>query len=209
MLGTQNLPLFISSAVLLNLTPGQDTMYILGRGISQGRKAAVISVLGISSGCLIHTLSAALGLSAVLWASESAFEVVKWAGAAYLVYLGVRLIFSPNHAVGGPRPAAADHWTIYRQAVLTNVLNPKVALFFMAFLPQFVDAATLHRVVPFLFLGTCFTFTGTCWCLVLASVSGALSGALQNNKRIARLTNALVGGLLMVLGLRLATSRRE
>ena len=121
MLGTQNLPLFIGSAVLLNLTPGQDTMYILGRGISQGRAAAVISALGISCGCIVHTMAALLGLSAVLATSSTAFLAVKWAGAIYLIYLGLRMLLAryADARIAPSRPA--DRWTIYRQAVLTNL----------------------------------------------------------------------------------------
>ena len=206
MLGTQNLPLFITSAVLLNLTPGQDTMYILGRGISQGRAAAVISALGISCGCIVHTLAAALGLSAVLATSAAAFQALKWAGALYLIYLGLRMLLGSQRARAVAPARPADRWTIYRQAVLTNLLNPKVALFFLAFLPQFVDPATAHRAVPFLFLGACFIFTGTCWCLVLACASGALSNLLRHTGA-ARVMDRLAGGLFVLLGLRLAIAR--
>src|SRR5438105_1230262 len=143
MLGTQHLLLFITSGLLLNLTPGQDTFYIIGRSIAQGRRAGVLSVLGITSGCVVHTLAAAFGLSAILATSVRAFLVVKFVGAAYLGYLGVRLIVDRSRPEAGlidlPRESG---WAIYRSGVLTNVLNPKVALFFMAFLPQFVDPAT-------------------------------------------------------------------
>jgi len=209
MLGTQNLPLFITSAVLLNLTPGQDTMYILGRGVSPGRAAAVISALGISCGCMVHTLAAALGFSAVLATSAAAFQAVKWAGALYLIYLGLRML-TARRAPGASTapPPAADRWTIYRQAVLTNLLNPKVALFFLAFLPQFVDPATTHRAISFLFLGACFIFTGTCWCLVLACASGAISRLLRRTGA-AQAMDRLAGGLFVLLGVRLAIARPQ
>src|SRR5688572_5126114 len=139
MFGTQHLELFILSGLLLNFTPGQDTLYIVGRSLSQGRRAGVLSVLGISSGSVLHTLAAAFGLSAILATSAQAFVVVKLVGAAYLVYLGVRMIVDRPTPVGtAPAFAIDSDWAVYRTGLLTNVLNPKVALFFLAFLPQFV-----------------------------------------------------------------------
>ena len=128
MLGTQNLPLFIASGLLLNLMPGPDTLYLAGRSSSQGRKAGVVSVLGISSGCAVHTVAAAFGLSAILAATASAFTVVRLAGAAYLVYLGLRLLLDRTVAATttGELPTQ-KLLTIYRQGVMTNVFNPKVA----------------------------------------------------------------------------------
>ena len=171
MFGTQNLLLFIVSGILLNLTPGQDTFYILGRSIAQGRRAGVLSVLGIVSGSVVHTTAAALGLSAILATSTRAFLVVKLAGAAYLVPLGLTMLLHRNEQVGEPTKVSQEtDWAIYRAGFLTNLLNPKVALFFMAFLPQFVSPSADSRVLTFLFLGGLFMTTGTIWCLVLASV---------------------------------------
>ncbi len=153
-LGTQHLGLFIVTGLLLNMTPGQDTVYILGRTLSSGRSAGVMSVLGISAGCLIHTLLAALGLSAILAASATAFLVVKYAGAAYLIWLGARMLAEardPSAAIRSFEPEGP--WAIFRAGLLTNVLNPKVALFFMAFLPQFVSPHADSRVLTLLFLG--------------------------------------------------------
>ena len=134
MFGTQNLVLFVVSGFLLNLTPGQDTLYIVGRSIAQGRRAGVLSVLGITSGCVVHTLAAAFGLSAILATSARAFLVVKWVGAAYLAYLGVRMIVDRSENSGGLREFGRESaWRIYRAGFFTNLLNPKVALFFMAF----------------------------------------------------------------------------
>ena len=167
MFGTQHLALFVVSGLLLNLTPGQDTLYIVGRSVSQGRRAGVLSVLGVVSGCAIHTLAAAaFGLSALLATSAHAFTAVKIAGAAYLVYLGIRMLVERAEAVGAS--VAFGHessWAIFRAGLLSNVLNPKVALFFMAFLPQFVAPDAESRILTFLFLGAVFIFNGTLWCL--------------------------------------------
>ena len=149
--GTQHLALFIVSGLLLAITPGQDTLYIVGRSVSQGRRAGFLSVLGIVTGCGIHAVAAAFGLSAVLATSAEAFFAVKLAGAAYLCYRGAQMILErQDHAEPDKRFAHESGWAIFRAGLLTNVLNPKVALFFMAFLPQFVSPAsgfTDHRAV--------------------------------------------------------------
>jgi threonine/homoserine/homoserine lactone efflux protein len=162
MFGIHNYWLFIVSGLLLNITPGQDTFYIVGRSISLGRRAGILSVLGNSSGCLVHTLAAGFGLSAILAASSHAFMMVKLIGAAYLVYLGLDILVtraSPGKEIAGDQPVRG--WIIYRQGILTNVLNPKVALFFLAFLPQFVEAGSHDKVLAFLILGMTFVFNGT------------------------------------------------
>jgi threonine/homoserine/homoserine lactone efflux protein len=139
MFGIHDFGAFLAAGILLNLTPGPDTFYILGRSIAQGRRAGIASVLGISSGALIHTLAAALGLSVLLTASASAFLAVKLAGAAYLVYLGAKMFFGRKSATTLPTGfSSSSFFTVYRQGLLTNVLNPKVALFFLAFMPQSV-----------------------------------------------------------------------
>ena len=147
--GTQHLALFIVSGLLLAITPGQDTLYIVGRSVSQGRRAGFLSVLGIVTGCGVHAVAAAFGLSAVLATSAEAFFAVKMAGAAYLCYRGVQMILErADHAGPEKRFAHESGWAIFRAGLLTNVLNPKVALFFMAFLPQFVSPVggfTDHR----------------------------------------------------------------
>src|SRR5690348_7314815 len=183
MLGIQDLPVFIVAGLVLNLTPGPDTFYILGRSLSQGRGAGIVSALAISTGCLFHTCAAALGLSVLLAKSAFAFELVRYAGAAYLIYLGVRMMISrgDEQESGEVRPRATLS-AIYRQGVLTNVLNPKVALFFLAFLPQFIDPSTQTRVGAFLLLGIIFTFNGTLWCIALAYFAAQLSGKLRGNR---------------------------
>ena len=209
MFGTQHLALFIASGLLLNITPGQDTLYILGRTVSQGRRAGVLSVVGIISGAIIHTLAAAFGLAAILAASASAFVVIKFAGAAYLAYLGIRMILS------GPETAGAESstfdkdsdWSIYRAGLLSNVLNPKVALFFMAFLPQFVAPTADSRVLAFLFLGAVFIFNGTLWCLFLVWAASAMNRRLRGRPSSGLLLKRAVGAMFVGLGVRLAVSK--
>jgi threonine/homoserine/homoserine lactone efflux protein len=190
MFGTQHLWLFAVSGLLLNITPGQDTLYIVARSVAQGRAAGLWSVLGISSGSVLHTIAAAFGLSAILATSAQAFLVVKLAGAAYLVYLGTKMLLERHAGAAAPGvDVAVRHepaWSIYRSALVTNVLNPKVALFFLAFLPQFVSPDAPSRVAAFLFLGAVFVFNGTLWCLVLVFGASAIGGRLRSNAAGAR-----------------------
>lgn len=208
MFGTQHLTLFVVSGLLLNLTPGQDTLYIVGRSVSQGRRAGVLSVAGVVSGCAVHTFAAAFGLSALLASSAHAFAVVKFAGAVYLGYLGVKMLLERVEPIGAAVEFANESgWAIFRAGLLTNVLNPKIALFFMAFLPQFVAPDAGSRVVSFLFLGAVFIFNGTLWCLILVWCASAMSRRLRQRRSSGVLLKRLTGALFVGLGVRLAVSK--
>jgi threonine/homoserine/homoserine lactone efflux protein len=208
MFGIHNYWLFIVSGLLLNITPGQDTLYIVGRSVSQGRRAGVLSVLGISTGCLGHTLAAAFGLSAMLAASSQAFMVVKFIGAAYLVYLGFQMVLSrasaPRQLTTG-QPARG--WMIYRQGILTNVFNPKVVLFFLAFLPQFIESGSSTKVVAFLILGLTFIFNGTIWCMLVVWFSSAFSQRLRERHSMESWLKRAAGALFVGLGLKIALEK--
>jgi RhtB (resistance to homoserine/threonine) family protein len=208
MFGIHDFVLFVTTGILLNLTPGPDTVYILGRSIAHGRRAGVASALGICVGSLFHTCAAALGLSAFLATSAWAFTAVKLAGAAYLIFLGVRALLERNRDLAIPAHfKRTDAAAAFRQGILTNMLNPKVALFFLAFLPQFIDAATPSKTIAFLVLGLTFVITGAIWCLMLAWFSSAFSARLRESPTVATLLNRIVGSLFIFLGLRLATTR--
>lgn len=208
--GIHDFGLFLCAGILLNLTPGPDTVYILGRSIAHGRRTGLASALGICAGSIFHTGAAAFGLSAFLATSAWAFSAVKLAGAAYLIFLGVCTLLQPENALRPPaefernNPAAA-----FRQGIFTNVLNPKVALFFLAFLPQFIDSAAPSKMTAFLILGFTFVTTGTIWCLMLAWFAAEVSGRLRGNARIAAALNRAVGALFIFLGLRLALAARQ
>ena len=210
MFGIHDFALFVTTGILLNLTPGPDTLYILGRSIAQGRRAGLASALGISVGSIFHTGAAALGLSAVLATSAWAFTFIKLAGAAYLIFLGVRALLEKPHelsmAAHFKRQGAA---AAFRQGIVTNILNPKVALFFLAFLPQFIDAAAPAKTIAFIVLGLTFVTTGTIWCLILAWFSSAFSARLRENPTLTALLNRAVGSLFIFLGLRLAVVARH
>ena len=208
MVGIHDFGLFLAAGILLNLTPGPDTVYILGRSIAQGREAGIASALGISLGSIFHTGAAALGLSAILATSALAFGAIKLIGGAYLIFLGIKMILDRRKQLSLPsnfrrRTSAAA----FRQGILTNMLNPKVALFFLAFLPQFIDPASNMKIAAFITLGLTFVATGTIWCLILARFASALSERLRANETISQWLNRTAGAFFVFLGLRLATAK--
>jgi len=208
MFGIHDFGLFLAAGILLNLTPGPDTAYILGRSIAQGREAGIASALGICVGSIFHSCAAALGLSAILATSAVAFAAIKLLGGAYLIFLGIKMLLDRRRQLSllsnfRRRTTIAA----FRQGVFTNVLNPKVALFFLAFLPQFIDPASNMKVFAFLMLGLTFVTTGTIWCLILAWFASAFSERLRTNETIGQWLNRAAGALFVFLGLRLATAK--
>jgi len=204
--GTHDIWLFILSGLLLNITPGPDTLYIVGRSSTQGSRAGAVAALGIGTGALVHICAATLGLSAILAASATLFNAVKIIGAVYLLYVGIGLIRSA--ATIATATIATDRRLtsmrgIFLQGFLTNVLNPKVALFFLAFLPQFVDSEAPNPLA-FLFLGAIFDINGTLWNLLVARLAAGISSALAPSMTFKQWFNRCVGGVLILVGLRLA-----
>ena len=208
MFGIHDFGLFVATGILLNLTPGPDTVYILGRSIAQGRGAGVASAVGISVGSIFHTGAAALGLSAILATSALAFGVIKVLGGAYLIFLGIKMILEKRKQLSLPSNfRRRNTMAAFRQGILTNILNPKVALFFLAFLPQFIDPASTTKVLAFLALGFTFVTTGTIWCVILALFASVFSERLRRNQTIAQWLNRTAGALFVLLGVRLATAK--
>lgn len=208
--GVHDLGLFVVSGLLLNVTPGADTLYIVGRSTVQGRKAGAVAALGIGAGCLVHTFAAAVGLSAILATSAAAFAVVKWVGAAYLVWLGIGLLRAGGRSARAPDAARfgeAGLARVFVQGLLTNVLNPKVALFFLAFLPQFIDAAAPNKALAFVALGLIFNVNGTLWNLFVAAMA-ASAGKRFGGGPAAAWLRRIAGGLFVYLGVRLALAER-
>jgi threonine/homoserine/homoserine lactone efflux protein len=210
MLGIHHYWLFVATAILLVITPGQDTFFILGRSLSSGRSAGIAAALGISAGSVIHTFAAALGLSALLATSPYAFMVVKFAGAAYLIYIGIRALITRSNGLPGSDTGVGDdgRWSAFRQGIVSNLLNPKVALFFLALMPQFIQASSPHKVGAFLVLGLSFVALGVAWCLVLAIAAANLRGAFLRRPSMANVLNKIAGAMFIALGLKLATSRQ-
>ncbi len=165
MLGTHSLGVFAATVFVVNATPGVDMMFTLARTLRHGVAGGLVAALGVAAGCVVHTLVAAFGLAALLAASGTAFALVKWAGAAYLVWLAIGMLRASGSAaeVAAPtveRAASPGLWQLFRQGVLTNVLNPKIAIFFLALLPQFIDAGAPDKLLAFLFLGAWFVVQG-------------------------------------------------
>jgi len=207
MLGIHDLWLFILSGLLLNITPGPDTAYIVGRSVQVGWRGGAAAVLGIEAGCLVHVFSAAIGLSALLAASSAAFALVKWAGAIYLGFLGIRMLVSkpqPNVTNARGANAVISLRLVFVQGALTNMLNPKVALFFLAFLPQFVSADSPHKAAAFVLLGMIFIGNGTLWCLGVAAFAASTASRVRQSGNALRWINRGLGGLFVYLGARLA-----
>lgn len=209
MWGIEHYWIFIVSSILLNITPGSDTIYILSRSIFQGQKAGVMSVYGIVSGSLVHTLLAGLGLSLILMQSALAFNIVKWIGAAYLIWLGIRSIMAKQEASPSIQAVTTQsNRKIYFQGMMTNVLNPKVALFYLAFIPQFVSPEQTYGAIPFILLGLTFSTTGILWCMLLVLFSSKMAKRLQSS-RISTYMNKITGGIFILLGLNLLRTSRH
>ena len=205
--GTHDLLLFIISGWLLNVTPGPDMLYIIGRSTAQGLRAGVVAALGVGAGIFVHIAATALGLSAILAASAGAFTLIKLLGAAYLVYVGLSLVFSSSTSFEGAtavRLAPASMRSVFMQGFLTNVLNPKVALFFLAFLPQFVESDATNKPLAFLFLGLVFNVNGTLWNLFVAWSAARMTAGLRQRATALKWFNRCVGGIFVALGVRLA-----
>jgi threonine/homoserine/homoserine lactone efflux protein len=209
MLGIHHYWLFIATSIVLIITPGQDTFFILGRSLAGGRGAGISAALGVSTGSVIHTILAALGLSALLATSPYAFMAVKFAGAAYLLYIGVRALLARGDGLPGETSVMPDgQWPAFRQGVLTNLLNPKVALFFLALLPQFIAVDSDGKVLAFMVLGLSFVTLGAAWCVMLAIAAAKLRAAFLRRPSMAQVLNKVAGAMFIGLGLRLATSRQ-
>lgn len=208
MLGIHDLALFVVSGLLLNMMPGPDSLLIMLRSGSQGWRAGSVAALGIGTGTMVHVLAAALGLSALLSASAELFTVIKLMGALYLVYLGISLLRQGASSSVASEPAvsllALSYGRIFRQGLLTNVLNPKVALFFLAFVPQFIAPDAPQKALAFIVLGCIFNINGMIWCHLLAISTAYASRKVRLPARLGRWLNRLMGGLFVGLGIKLA-----
>lgn len=203
-----NFWVFALTGLLLNLTPGNDMIYIASRSTGQGIKAGVISALGIMAGCFVHMIAAVVGLSALISQSAVAFEIIKYMGAVYLVYLGVRSLLSKKKSFLFPGAVSVlSYKKIFWQGVLTNVLNPKVALFFLAFLPQFINIHSDHTHWQILFLGTWFNIVGTIINILVAFLFGKMSGWLSRSPGFVQWQERITGMVLIGLGIKVGLDK--
>ncbi|MBE9216626.1 LysE family translocator [Plectonema cf. radiosum LEGE 06105] len=204
MLNIGNLSFFLIASIVLIITPGQDMLYVIARSIGQGRIAGIASAFGVCSGVLVHTLAAAIGLSALLMTSAIAYNIIKYAGAAYLIYLGVRTIISREQENSLSNLRGRSLKKIYYQGLLSSLLNPKLALFFLAFLPQFVDSTQDKVALQIIILGLMFVTMAIIWFIFLAFVTSYVGNWMQTNSTWRRFQRYFTGSILILLGARLA-----
>jgi len=207
---TENFWVFVLAALLLNLTPGNDMLYVAARSAGQGVRTGIISALGIMVGCTVHILLAMVGLSAVIAKSMLAFEIIKYMGAGYLIFLGVKALASKKTKLeidDSNKQLSLN--TIFWQGVLTNVLNPKVAFFFLAFLPQFINLNSANTAWQILFLGSWFNVQGTLINIAIALLFGKIGNWLSNSPRFILLQQRITGIVLIGLGIKVALTSKQ
>ena len=201
-----SLLLFVTGAAVLLVIPGPAVTYIVSRSIAHGRAAGLVSVLGISTGTLCHVLAATLGLSAVLASSALAFQSIRYVGAAYLIYLGIKTLLLKDEQFAEEARGEAKLLQLYGQGLLVCVLNPKTALFFLAFLPQFVDPVRGHVTLQILQLGILFAVMAWCSDSLYALIAGTVAEHVRRSVRLRRVQRNVSGGALIALGLASAFS---
>jgi threonine/homoserine/homoserine lactone efflux protein len=203
-----NLLIFMTATLALNLTPGPDMLYVIARSTGEGIRAGVVSAFGIASGGLVHMSAVAFGLASLLQTVPMAYDVIRYAGAAYLIYLGTRIVLGRPSGADDARVERASLGRIYRQGVVTNVLNPKVALFFAAFLPQFADPARGSVLIQLVVLGLLFNVSGTIVNLLVALAAGRAGEKMRHRMAPTSPWRKMTGVVFVGLGLRLALERR-
>ena len=208
-LGIQHYDAFLLACMALNLTPGLDTFYILTRSGREGHAVGLAAALGINAGCIVHSTAAVLGISAILMTSAIAFSVLKYLGAAYLVWIGLRMLLSRAAARQPTITRGLGLAAAFRQGMLTNVLNPKVALFYLAFLPQFVSMHAAHPQLGLMLLGLSFIGTGMTWSTVLALLGGRIHRLLLAKPKLGQWMDRLCGTVLLGFGVKLALQQRS
>lgn len=211
MLGIHDVTLFVISGLLLNMAPGPDSLLVMARSASQGWRAGSAAALGIGAGTCVHIVAAALGMSALLATSATAFVAVKLIGAAYLLYIGISMLLAKHQAKAESNDATLaplPYGRLFIQGMLTNVLNPKVALFFLAFVPQFISPNAQHKALAFLLLGFIFNINGILWCHFLALSTTLARQHLQLSQRLSLWLQRCTGGVFSLLGIKLALADR-
>lgn len=210
MISLNDFLLFAIASLMLNITPGNDMLYVATRSTSQGIKAGIISSLGIAGGCVVHLLAAVIGLSAIIASSAVAFDIIKYVGATYLIYLGIKAFLSKQNKFSiSDKVEKKSLSKLFWQGVLTNILNPKVALFFLAFLPQFIHPEKGNTALQILLLGLWFNFSGTIVNIIVAILFGKLGNWLADKQGFIKWQNKITGLILIGLGFKVALSSRK
>ncbi len=204
----ESIPLFLLASIVLIITPGPDLIYVLTRGIAQGKASGVVSAVGVTSGILFHTMAAALGVAVLLNTSAYAFWIVKVGGGVYLIYLGYKMIRDKTSLRLDGAGSKSDLKKCYLQGMLSNILNPKIALFFVAFLPQFVREDSLHHSLNMIALGVTFAVMTVALYAVLGLFAGSIGAWLKRRNGVAGKVRVGSGSVLVLLGLHLVTSQK-
>lgn len=205
----QNFLLFASTALMLNITPGNDMIFVISRSLSYGTKAGVYAALGIGLGCFVHIFASVVGLSVIIQKSEILFNIIRYTGAAYLIFIGIKsFIEKPSTMIFNQNQNDKNtNLKILRQGTITNVLNPKVSLFFLAFLPQFVNNQSDNITSQILFLGLWFNFSGTVVNVLIALLFSKIIAKLSNFQQFWKIQNRISGAVLVALGLQIALKK--
>jgi len=210
MFNFQNLYLFFITSLLLNLTPGNDMIYVASRSISQGIKAGIVSSAGIFIGCFVHISAAVLGLSIIISQSAYLFQIIKLIGAVYLVYLGVKaLLTNPGLKATDEKQVKANYFKLFKQGIITNALNPKVAIFFLSFLPQFIDPKSSFFKLQLFELGLWFAVQGTTVLIFVACLLGKSKDFFKNNPKVWLIQEKITGMILIGLGIKIALTSKN
>ncbi len=202
--GIINFPLFLVSSIIIIIAPGPDFIYVTTRGISESNKAGVLSALGISTGLLIHTFFAAFGLSAIIQASRTAYVIIKYVGAGYLIYIGLKIFIKRNKSDNEKIVIGNKKRSIYKQGIITNVFNPKAIVTFMAFLPQFVDIKITHPIWQFITLGLILSLMAIVWFGTVGYFAGTIGLFIRKSQTVQNWIQYISGSIMIALGLRLA-----
>ena len=195
--------LFLITVLIICITPGIDMMFILNRSISQGRDAGIYSALGVSVGAVVHTILSGLGLSVILQTSVVLFTIIKVVGAVYLIYLGIQMFISKQSSISIKKTVYQSRRKLFVQGVITNVTNPKVALFFISFIPQFISVDNQYGPIPFLILGSIFAVMGAITSFIIAIFSSSLTTKLRDNIEAQKIINKISGAVFVILGMSL------
>ncbi len=204
----QHFTLFALAALMLNITPGNDMVFVISRSLT-GTKAGIFAALGIGLGCFLHIFASVVGLSVIIKQSEVLFNIIRYAGAAYLIYIGIKSIMEkPSTMIFSQNENDKNtNLKILRQGAITNMLNPKVSLFFLAFLPQFIDNQVDNITSQILFLGLWFNFSGTLVNVFIALLFSKIVAKLSNFQRFWKIQNKVSGVILVLLGLQIALKK--
>jgi len=196
---------FLGASVLLTLMPGPDIIFVITQSISQGKKAGILTALGLSTGIIVHTTAASLGISLILYESATAFNILKYLGAAYLIFLGIQAILERNKnnfKLGNS--SSQDYKKLFKKGILMNILNPKVSLFFLAFLPQFVSSNSKNPSLEMMFLGLIFMIQGVIIFSIISILAERLSEKLMKNPKISKTVNWIKASVFLLIGINLA-----